>query len=110
MDKSEKYRDKIILAPMVRIGTLPMRLLSLSFGADLVYTEELVDVKLLKCERQINGNCDLILLNRLRTVLKLVVFSLRITVLYDKSILNSFKQLSRFCTQFLNKSYFEKER
>ena len=33
------YRSKVILAPMVRIGTLPIRLLSLQYGADLVYTE-----------------------------------------------------------------------
>ena len=30
------------LAPMVRINTLPMRLLALEYGADLVYSEELV--------------------------------------------------------------------
>ena len=35
-----------VLAPMVRLGTLPLRLLSLERGADLVYTEELVDAKL----------------------------------------------------------------
>jgi tRNA-dihydrouridine synthase 2 len=39
------------MAPMVRVGTLPMRLLALEFGADLVYTEELIDFKLLKCRR-----------------------------------------------------------
>ena len=33
------YRNKNILAPMVRIGTLPARLLALDYGADLVYTE-----------------------------------------------------------------------
>ena len=33
------YRNKLILAPMVRIGALPMRLLSLEFGADIVYCE-----------------------------------------------------------------------
>lgn len=27
------YRNKLILAPMVRVGTLPMRLLALEFGA-----------------------------------------------------------------------------
>ncbi|KAG5669313.1 hypothetical protein PVAND_017201 [Polypedilum vanderplanki] len=39
------------MAPMVRVGTLPMRLLALEMGADLVYTEELIDFKLLKCKR-----------------------------------------------------------
>lgn len=55
MDKSDFYRNKVILAPMVRIGTLPMRLLSLDYGADMVYSEELIDWKLLRCERKING-------------------------------------------------------
>lgn len=39
---------------MVRVGTLPMRLLALQFGADLVYSEELIDWKLMKCERKEN--------------------------------------------------------
>lgn len=34
-----EYKDKRILAPMVRIGVLPMRLLCLKYGADLVYSE-----------------------------------------------------------------------
>uniref|UniRef100_A0A8C0JGF0 Uncharacterized protein n=1 Tax=Chelonoidis abingdonii TaxID=106734 RepID=A0A8C0JGF0_CHEAB len=33
------FRSKNILAPMVRVGTLPMRLLALDFGADIVYCE-----------------------------------------------------------------------
>jgi tRNA-dihydrouridine synthase 2 len=45
------YENKLILAPMVRVNTLPMRLLALEMGADLVYTEELIDFKLLKCKR-----------------------------------------------------------
>jgi tRNA-dihydrouridine synthase 2 len=49
------YADKLVLAPMVRIGTLPMRLLALDYGADIVYTEELVDWKLLRCLRRENG-------------------------------------------------------
>ena len=48
------YRNKTILAPMVRIGTLPTRLLALDYGADLVYTEEIIDFKMLKCERRVN--------------------------------------------------------
>ncbi len=31
------YRDKIVLAPMVRSGELPSRLLALHYGADLVW-------------------------------------------------------------------------
>lgn len=48
------YRNKLILAPMVRVGTLPMRLLALEYGADLVYTEEIIDWKLLRAERLTN--------------------------------------------------------
>ena len=33
------YSDKVILAPMVRAGRLPMRLLALQYGADVVYSE-----------------------------------------------------------------------
>ena len=32
-------KSRSILAPMVRIGTLPTRLLCLKYGADLVYSE-----------------------------------------------------------------------
>lgn len=49
------YDNKIILAPMVRIGTLPMRLLALDYGADIVFTEELIDFKLLRSVRRENG-------------------------------------------------------
>ena len=33
------FRNKTALAPMVRCGTLPMRLLALDYGADIVYCE-----------------------------------------------------------------------
>ncbi|CAG9853662.1 unnamed protein product [Phyllotreta striolata] len=49
------FDNKIILAPMVRVGTLPMRLLSLEYGADIVYSEELIDWKFLKSVRRENG-------------------------------------------------------
>ncbi|KAM9854007.1 tRNA-dihydrouridine(20) synthase [NAD(P)+]-like [Aulostomus maculatus] len=42
------------LAPMVRVGTLPMRLLALDYGADLVYCEELIDIKMSQCRREVN--------------------------------------------------------
>ena len=38
------YEGKVILAPMVRIGTLPTRLLALKYGADIVYAEVRVDI------------------------------------------------------------------
>lgn len=49
------FENKLILAPMVRVGTLPMRLLALEYGADIVYTEELIDWKFLKSVRMVNG-------------------------------------------------------
>lgn len=33
------FRNITALAPMVRVGTLPMRLLALDYGADIVYCE-----------------------------------------------------------------------
>lgn len=48
------YSKKLILGPMVRIGTLPMRLLALNNGAELVYTEEIIDFKLIKSKRFVN--------------------------------------------------------
>ncbi|XP_018597703.1 tRNA-dihydrouridine(20) synthase [NAD(P)+]-like [Scleropages formosus] len=46
-----RFRNKIALAPMVRVGTLPMRLLALDYGADIVYCEELIDIKMVQCRR-----------------------------------------------------------
>lgn len=53
--KKLDYTNKIILAPMVRVGTLPTRLLSLRYGADIVYSEEIIDFKLLRTYRYDNG-------------------------------------------------------
>ncbi|RUS77058.1 hypothetical protein EGW08_015170 [Elysia chlorotica] len=59
-----QYRGKAILAPMVRVGTLPMRLLALHYGADLVYCEEIIDKKILMCQKKVNdllGTTDFVL-------------------------------------------------
>ncbi|CAN6450040.1 unnamed protein product [Victoria cruziana] len=48
------YRNKHILAPMVRVGTLSFRMLAAKYGANITYGEEIVDHKILKCERLIN--------------------------------------------------------
>lgn len=45
------YRNKKVLAPMVRVGTLPFRLLAKEYGADILYSEELIDHKLVRCQR-----------------------------------------------------------
>lgn len=58
------YQGKKILAPMVRVGTLPMRLLALKYGADIVYAEEIIDFKILKTtrfENKLLGTVDFVL-------------------------------------------------
>lgn len=49
------YRNKLILAPMVRVGTLSTRLLALRYGAHIVYSEEIIDFKFLRSYRHVNG-------------------------------------------------------
>lgn len=46
---------------MVRASTLPMRTLALRYGADLVYTDEMVDVGMMNADRRINGKAQKIL-------------------------------------------------
>lgn len=48
------YRGKIVLAPMVRSGELPSRLLALKYGADLVWGPETIDRSLIGAERSVN--------------------------------------------------------
>lgn len=57
-NQSSFYDNKIILGPMVRVGTLPMRLLALRNGADLVYSEEIIDYKLIKSKRFVNSELN----------------------------------------------------
>ena len=48
------YRGKVVLAPMVRSGELPSRLLALKYGADLVWGPETVDRSMIGCTMQKN--------------------------------------------------------
>ena len=48
------YRGKVVLAPMVRSGELPSRLLALQYGADLVWGPETVDKSMIGTTRKIN--------------------------------------------------------
>lgn len=48
------YRGKIALAPMVRSGELPSRLLALNYGADLVWGPETIDRALIGTSRRVN--------------------------------------------------------
>ncbi|KAI1317272.1 hypothetical protein EDD11_008760 [Mortierella claussenii] len=50
------YTNARILAPMVRIGTLPTRLMALEYGADIVYTPEVVDKAIAGAVRVVNEN------------------------------------------------------
>ena len=49
------YNNKIILAPMVKIGTLPMRMLCREYGADIVYSQEYMDDSINLWERNENN-------------------------------------------------------
>ncbi|KAH8815120.1 dihydrouridine synthase [Xylogone sp. PMI_703] len=48
------YRGKLVLAPMVRSGELPSRLLALHYGADLVWGPETVDRSMIGTTRRFN--------------------------------------------------------
>ncbi|VDL18925.1 unnamed protein product [Hymenolepis diminuta] len=55
------FNEAIVLAPMVRVTTHPMRLLALRYGATYVYTEEIIDFKLLRTtrfENEVLGTVD----------------------------------------------------
>ncbi|KAK4147616.1 uncharacterized protein C8A04DRAFT_33784 [Dichotomopilus funicola] len=54
------YRGKLVLAPMVRSGELPSRLLALHYGADLVWGPETVDHSLIGATRRINPRNNMI--------------------------------------------------
>lgn len=51
---SAMFVNKVCLAPMVRAGSLPFRTLCLKYGADLVWGEEIIDKRIVKCTRVIN--------------------------------------------------------
>ncbi|KAK0539259.1 tRNA-dihydrouridine synthase 2 [Tilletia horrida] len=54
------YARGLFLAPMVRIGTLPTRLLSLRYGADLVWGPEIVDRAIMAAERKVDPRTGLV--------------------------------------------------
>jgi len=60
VNASNLFTGKVILAPMVRQNSLPFRLICLDYGADLVYTEELIDYRLSSCRRLENIFLDTI--------------------------------------------------
>lgn len=54
------YRGKVVLAPMVRSGELPSRLLALHYGADLVWGPETVDRAMIGSTRRFNHDAGVI--------------------------------------------------
>ncbi|KAL8728615.1 MAG: hypothetical protein Q9166_005268 [cf. Caloplaca sp. 2 TL-2023] len=48
------YRGKVVLAPMVRSGELPSRLLALRYGADLVWGPETIDKSMIGTTKRLN--------------------------------------------------------
>lgn len=52
------YRGKIVLAPMVRSGECPSRLIALKYGADLVWGPETIDKALIGTTRRENATTN----------------------------------------------------
>lgn len=48
------FNNSEILAPMVRASSTPLRVLALFYGADVVFTEEIIDRSIIKCDRVLN--------------------------------------------------------
>ncbi|KAK3693886.1 putative tRNA dihydrouridine synthase [Podospora appendiculata] len=61
------YRGKVVLAPMVRSGELPSRLLALHYGADLVWGPETVDRSMIGTTRRLNPRTNMLEWSRLPT-------------------------------------------
>ncbi|QIW96206.1 hypothetical protein AMS68_001724 [Peltaster fructicola] len=59
------YRGKVVLAPMVRSGECPSRLLALKYGADLVWGPETVDKSLIGTTRHVNPRTGAVEFRRL---------------------------------------------
>jgi tRNA-dihydrouridine synthase 2 len=54
------FQNTVSLAPMVRAGSLPFRTLCLKYGADLVWGEEIIDKRIIKCTRVVNDRLSTI--------------------------------------------------
>lgn len=59
-----QFSPGLHLAPMVRIGSLPTRLLSLRYGADLVWSPEIVDRAIFGCDRTVDKESGLVAFSR----------------------------------------------
>lgn len=54
------YKGALCLAPMVRAGNLPTRILALQNKVDLVWSPEIIDKKIITCDRVINTESNTI--------------------------------------------------
>ncbi|KAF1349322.1 FMN-linked oxidoreductase [Lizonia empirigonia] len=61
------YRGAVVLAPMVRSGELPSRLLALKYGADLVWGPETIDRAMIGTTRRLNPHTGTLEWSRLPT-------------------------------------------
>jgi len=61
------YRGAVVLAPMVRSGELPSRLLALQYGADLVWGPETIDRAIIGTTRRLNTHTSTLEWSRLPT-------------------------------------------
>jgi tRNA-dihydrouridine synthase 2 len=61
------YRGKIVLAPMVRSGELPSRLIALTYGADLVWGPETIDRAIVGAARRVNPRNNTIEFTRIQS-------------------------------------------
>ncbi|KAK2734340.1 hypothetical protein FQN57_001707 [Myotisia sp. PD_48] len=59
------YRGKVVLAPMVRSGELPSRLVALKYGADLVWGPETIDRAIIGATRRVNPRNSMIEFTRI---------------------------------------------
>ncbi|OKL57846.1 tRNA-dihydrouridine(20) synthase [Talaromyces atroroseus] len=63
--KGVDYRGKVVLAPMVRSGELPSRLIALKYGADLVWGPETIDKAIMGAARRVNPRTNTIEFTRI---------------------------------------------
>lgn len=107
-EKKLDYTNKIILAPMVKVGTLATRLLALRYGADIVYSEEIIDFKFLRSYRQVNGLCFIA-----HIIFNLLLLFIHLSLVFNRSWISSFQTCSErsiSSIKMMVTSFFERVR
>ena len=54
MERGDAFQRCLCLAPMIRASTTPLRLLATEYGADLVWSEEIIASKIAACSRRVS--------------------------------------------------------